>query len=544
MNYDTNRHELVRELESAFTLSTGSDGSTDGMMSFPSSNLSSLNDSLFPDDILDEGGGHTRRRKFNLSLLDLERLFPTMEAVSADMQVFLIAVYSLAAALSLLGNVTVILVLAFGKRSSVRCYLINLAVSDITMAAFCIPFSYTSKYVRNATREIVASMSRSVVREHKALVHPLNTRWTKSRSRLVIGCIWVFSVGISIVPLVVSDAERFNWGGEWYYECKEQWPRTQNEVYEKTYTVVLFVLTFALPVGGLGYTYLSIVAMMCAYRMPGNAEPSRDQHHLHAKIKMINMMIAVMVCFVLSWLPLQVLQFLIYFVPEITQCRGRQCFTYYMSFFVCHWVAMANSFMNPFIYCFMSKNFREDFLQFLRKCGCRRDTRRRRSPPWSHSDLGSSFRSILNITHKTSVQSPSRAGLRARQDSQREPEDTELRLLQPSHGSLRDYQVCRSSAKWRVVRSSSGRGVSGRTVLAVKTSAVASTIMRDPYKKTNGEHHHDSPPLSCITQRPNEVSSPAPKQCSPTLMDTQLTDEISEIPDNNCFTKVNLQREN
>ncbi|MPC11318.1 Neuropeptide Y receptor type 4 [Portunus trituberculatus] len=200
------------------------------------------------------------------------------------------------------------------------------------------------------------------------------------------------------------------------------------------------------------------------------------------------MMIAVMVCFVLSWLPLQVLQFLIYFVPEITQCRGRQCFTYYMSFFVCHWVAMANSFMNPFIYCFMSKNFRVPYLNVLLR-----------------------FHAI----------SP-----------------------KPSHGSLRDYQVCRSSAKWRVVRSSSGRGVSGRTVLAVKTSAVASTIMRDPYKKTNGEHHHDSPPLSCITQRPNEVSSPAPKQCSPTLMDTQLTDEISEIPDNNCFTKVNLQREN
>lgn len=56
-------------------------------------------------------------------------------------------------------------------------------------------------------------------------------------------------------------------------------------MYEKTYTVLLFVLTFALPVSGLGYTYLSIVAMMCTYKMPGNAEPSRDQHHLQAKIK-------------------------------------------------------------------------------------------------------------------------------------------------------------------------------------------------------------------------------------------------------------------
>ncbi|KAG7158778.1 Substance-P receptor-like, partial [Homarus americanus] len=92
---------------------------------------------------------------------------------------------------------------------------------------------------------------------YKALIHPLNTRWTKSRARLVIGCIWVFSVVISLVPLVVSDSERYDWDGEWYYECKENWPKTKNELYEKTYTVVLFVLTFALPVVGLGYTYLS-----------------------------------------------------------------------------------------------------------------------------------------------------------------------------------------------------------------------------------------------------------------------------------------------
>lgn len=71
------------------------------------------------------------------------------------------------------------------------------------------------------------------------------------------------------------------------------------------------------------------------------------------------MMIVVMVCFVVSWLPLQILQFLIYFVPDvIMHCSGKDCFAYHMSFYACHWVAMANSFMNPFIYCFMSKNFR------------------------------------------------------------------------------------------------------------------------------------------------------------------------------------------
>ncbi|XP_042240707.1 RYamide receptor-like [Homarus americanus] len=318
------------------------------------------------------------------------------------------------------------------------------------MATFCIPFSYTSfmfhrwvfapEFCRIVAFMQHMSVTCSVytlvaigVDRYKALIHPLNTRWTKSRARLVIGCIWVFSVVISLVPLVVSDSERYDWDGEWYYECKENWPKTKNELYEKTYTVVLFVLTFALPVVGLGYTYLSIVGMMCSYRIPGNAEPSRDQQHLQAKVKVINMMIAVMVCFVLSWFPLQVLQFLIYFAPDITQCRGHECFTYYMSFFTCHWIAMANSFMNPFIYCFMSNNFREDLCQFIRKCG-RKGMRRNHSNPWSRSELGSSFRSILYITHKTSVQSSSKMSFRAKSDKQREGETVELQ-------HIRDGQV-------------------------------------------------------------------------------------------------------
>lgn len=60
------------------------------------------------------------RGKINLTLLkldlDLSPVFPSLEAVSGDVQVFLIFVYSLAAVLSLVGNVTVILVLAFGRR--------------------------------------------------------------------------------------------------------------------------------------------------------------------------------------------------------------------------------------------------------------------------------------------------------------------------------------------------------------------------------------------------------------------------------------------
>lgn len=60
-------------------------------------------------------------------------------------QVVLITIYSFAAVLSLTGNSLVIFVTLTGNRSKTGLgrYLINLAFSDLFMALFCIPISFT-----------------------------------------------------------------------------------------------------------------------------------------------------------------------------------------------------------------------------------------------------------------------------------------------------------------------------------------------------------------------------------------------------------------
>jgi hypothetical protein len=67
------------------------------------------------------------------------------ELLDAFWQKLLITLYSLTAALSLIGNIIAIWVLMAGKRSSreLRMFLVNLSLSDITMALFSIPFTYT-----------------------------------------------------------------------------------------------------------------------------------------------------------------------------------------------------------------------------------------------------------------------------------------------------------------------------------------------------------------------------------------------------------------
>jgi hypothetical protein len=68
-----------------------------------------------------------------------------LEALDAPMRAFLVCLYSTTSCLAFFGNVVVIIVEIFGKRSAInlRKFLINLAVSDIMIGVFCVPFTYT-----------------------------------------------------------------------------------------------------------------------------------------------------------------------------------------------------------------------------------------------------------------------------------------------------------------------------------------------------------------------------------------------------------------
>ena len=69
----------------------------------------------------------------------------SLDALNSGFQTFLIILYSITALLAFTGNVTVIFVLSQGKRcpKSLRKFLINLSMADVSIALFSIPFTYT-----------------------------------------------------------------------------------------------------------------------------------------------------------------------------------------------------------------------------------------------------------------------------------------------------------------------------------------------------------------------------------------------------------------
>lgn len=66
-------------------------------------------------------------------------------ALGTSAQGILIALYSVTTLLSVAGNLLVLVVLSLGKhlKTELKVFLINLALADLAMASFCMPFTFT-----------------------------------------------------------------------------------------------------------------------------------------------------------------------------------------------------------------------------------------------------------------------------------------------------------------------------------------------------------------------------------------------------------------
>lgn len=67
-------------------------------------------------------------------------------AIKWPYQLIVLAAYTLAAVIAFFSNLVTIIVLTFGQRSSpeLKRFLINLALCDIVMSLFAIPYNYTA----------------------------------------------------------------------------------------------------------------------------------------------------------------------------------------------------------------------------------------------------------------------------------------------------------------------------------------------------------------------------------------------------------------
>ncbi|XP_005744974.1 cholecystokinin receptor type A [Pundamilia nyererei] len=340
-----------------------------------------------------------------------------------------IALYSLIFLLSVLGNSLIIAVLVRNRRmrTVTNLFLLSLAVSDLTVSLVCIPFTLIPNLMRdfifgNGTCKLVmyfmgVSVSVSTfnlvaisLERYSAICNPLTSRvWqTKSHAAKVITATWLGSFILMLPYPIFSTLKPFTrLNNSTGHMCRLVWP---NDIIQQSWYVSLLLLLFLIPgiVMMTAYGLISIelyrgIKFEMSNRKvgrdrqsstssikPGDSDgcylqPSKKKSltmntgssmmgrvcgsgsstsNLMAKKRVIRMLLVIVFLFFLCWTPV--------FVVNAWQAFDRRS-AYRLTgapISFIHLLSYTSACVNPIIYCFMNKRFRQGMLATFSCCSC------------------------------------------------------------------------------------------------------------------------------------------------------------------------------
>ncbi|XP_029304093.1 cholecystokinin receptor-like [Cottoperca gobio] len=229
--------------------------------------LQSENVSVVPGEVLarceEQGNLSMEVTDYNISCKNVSVIPRATRGVN-EMDSFRILLYSLIFLLSVFGNMLIIVVLVLNKRmrTVTNSFLLSLAVSDLMMAVFCIPFTIipniledfifggpmckiVSYFMGISVSISTFSLVAIAIERYSAICNPLKSRsWqTRSHAYRVIAATWVVSLLIMVPYPVFSVLKSFpKANGTVGHMCRLHWPNRQAE--QSWYVLLLFTLFF------------------------------------------------------------------------------------------------------------------------------------------------------------------------------------------------------------------------------------------------------------------------------------------------------------
>nr|KAG5701596.1 hypothetical protein BaRGS_019285 [Batillaria attramentaria] len=319
---------------------------------------------------------------------DPDQKFKSTRGNALDNALFILA-YSVLSVIAVFGNSLVCYVICKNKRlhTATNFFIANLAVSDLLVTFLNVPFNImrhvlmdwpfgevlchlvnfslmVSTYVSTYTLTSIA------LDRHRVVLKPLSPRMPKTLAGCILVAIWVIAILLSL-PFGIFTRVRESrlileeGGVVGFRNTKRCIPNYPPHMYKfETYlTVGTFVLQYCVPLTLIGVAYGRIVQSLWSRTHVGAVTANQQQSQARAKRKSIKLLIAVVVAFALCWLPLNLYHLLTDLHPNA------QVFQYNSNaFFACHWVAISSTCYNPFIYCWLNENFREEVKNRFRCC--------------------------------------------------------------------------------------------------------------------------------------------------------------------------------
>lgn len=306
--------------------------------------------------------------------------------ISQESKQVLTVLYCIVITFALVGNIGVIVVFAKNKsfRGAVTIPILSLAISNLLMALFCLPFTLIIVLSRTLkmdsfgeflckmlpymeTTNIVAStltMGCIATERYLAVVYPLKSRNYQSTARtlVILACIWVSAVCIAVPNLLwhaIQSAEAepllfeglFSPDGEGICAMDDK-KTTSVTAYRFFICVGIFGLSFV----AVTVAYIQISRHLKARKTPGNSNCPVEILHVKTSRRVITMLVVVQILFFVCWAPFLLYQALIPLIGVRTTVTNLNIY-YYL-----HWWAACNSCQNPMVYTLLHEKFRRNFL--------------------------------------------------------------------------------------------------------------------------------------------------------------------------------------
>ncbi|XP_072900740.1 C-X-C chemokine receptor type 2-like [Hemitrygon akajei] len=317
---------------------------------------------------------------------------PCTLIVKASVNIALTVVYSLVCFLAMMGNLVVMIVILYNRNviSSTDVYLLHLATADLLFAV-TLPFwavDAMSGWVFGDAMCKVVSILQEVnfysgilllacisVDRYFAIVHSAQSHRQKQPFliKLVCAIVWMLAVLLSL-PILYKG--KFNYDGR--VLCYELLDGESAVIWKKTTRILRLIIGFLIPLGIMIFCYS--VTLLKLYQMKGLQ-----------KQKAMKVIIAVVLAFLVCWLPHNITVFVDTLMRSkliAETCDRRNHINRALSASLC--LGFLHCCVNPLLYAFIGVKFRRNLVKILAKAGIVKQTlvsRYRRSVS-SASDSG------------------------------------------------------------------------------------------------------------------------------------------------------------
>lgn len=322
----------------------------------------------------------------------------------SSVKIFRFVIYAIIILLALVGNIAVCIVSTRTRRlqTSTYCLVMNLAVSDIG-SVMCLPFLLPELYIGDwpMGEAMCKLLKPSVVLfnfvttntlvaiacdRFRAVVFPFVSRPSKSETRLIIALLWLIAFLFSLPSYGAMTVKSFPENPYTFFCIDVFSDDTDKDVlYRRIYTITMYTVQALVPVLVISALYLKITATLKHFRLvplalrPSrasslNSTPSGSPRSSMVNINKLNMnpagalrrqiiekkfltmLIAVLLVYVLCYLPFQTLYLIYEFNTEIYYLPYMQLLSDY--FYVIVWLPNA---INPVCYGCLNEHYKKAF---------------------------------------------------------------------------------------------------------------------------------------------------------------------------------------